>query len=135
MRKFYIGLGAVLFTGIFAAAAQPSFDLAGIKAREGYAKTTTMEAGPDAGVAFAVRGYGSTEWAVSVFPHPDQVECDSILSITQADIGAQLWALGFRSISCTTFDELGYANIFKYKLLAPLPPFTPLKPGRNEAAA
>jgi hypothetical protein len=122
MRKFNIALGVTLLAGIFTMAAQPEvWSAEEIRAREDYAKATSTEAGQDAVISFFARGYGDTEFAVSVFP-ADPVGCDGVLNTTQADIGATLWRLGFRSISCTNFDDLGYAQVFRYKLLKPLPP-------------
>jgi hypothetical protein len=128
MRKFYIGLGAVLLTGIFVAAAAPGFDVAGIKARQDYAAATTIEAGPDADISFGALGLGDTDWAISVFPK-DQVGCDAVLDITQQDIGATLWAKGFRTMSCVKEDRYGWPVKGEgRKLTAPRPPAGEFKP-------
>ena len=133
MRRAKIVAGVAALLGVSAVFAHPApWSTEEIKAREDYARNTTMEAGPDAGISFYARGYGDTEWAVSVFP-ADPVSCDEALSITQVDLGAKLWSLGFRSMSCMSFVESGFAQTFRYKLLKPLPPepFKPLHPWRR----
>ena len=90
MRTAKIVAGVAALCGVSVAFGMPApWSMEEIKAREDYARNTTMEAGPDAGISFYARGYGDTEWAVSVYP-ADPVSCDEVLSITQVDLGAKL---------------------------------------------
>ena len=130
LKRVLIGTLSVTIVAGFlnAAIADARRDLPAIQARKDYATFVTEEAGPDAGIAFAALGTDATVWAISIFPD-DHVTCDAAMDVTQADLGARLYLMGFRSVSCLNDDEYGWPiSGSKRWLVAPKPPVAPFKP-------